>query len=86
MSKSAIVRARIEPEVKEKAESILAHLGVSTTQAISMFYKLVILRKGLPFDVAIPNAVTRRTCKAADAGRDLVICRDVDDMFDKLGI
>ena len=86
MSKSAIVRARIEPEVKEKAELILGRLGVSTTQAISMFCKLVILRRGLPFDVAIPNAVTRRTCKASDAGRDLVICRDVDDMSDKLGI
>ena len=69
MSKTAIIRARVEPELKEQAETVFRRLGVSTTQAIAMFYKQVILRKGLPFDVAIPNATTRRTLDATDAGR-----------------
>ena len=86
MSKTAIIRARVEPELKEQAETVFRRLGVSTTQAIAMFYKQVILREGLPFDVAIPNATTRRTLDATDAGRDVVLCRDAEDMFKKLGI
>lgn len=86
MAKSAIVRARIEPEIKLGAERIFRRLGVSSTQAIAMFYKQVALRQGLPFEVAIPNKKTRRTFQATDAGRDLILCRNTEDMFKKLGI
>ncbi len=61
-------------------------LGLTTTQAITLFYKQVELRNGLPFDVAIPNETTHRTLDNTDAGRNLVICEDVDDMFRKVGI
>ncbi|MCF8106910.1 MAG: type II toxin-antitoxin system RelB/DinJ family antitoxin, partial [Desulfohalobiaceae bacterium] len=42
--------------------------------------------KGLPFDIAIPNKTTLKTFSDTDAGRDLIICKDADDMFKKLGI
>ncbi len=86
MSKTATVRARIQPQLKHHAEKIFHHLGLNATQAITMFYKQVELREGLPFDIAIPTATTKRTLKATDAGRDLVVCEDADDMFGKLGI
>ena len=86
MSKTAVIRARIEPELKQNAEGIFGRLGVSTTQAIAIFYKQVILRQGLPFNVAIPNETTRRTFEAAEAGRDVILCKNVEDMFEKLGI
>ncbi len=86
MSKSAMVRARLEPTLKDHAESIFYRLGLNATQAITMFYKQVELRDGLPFNVAIPTATTKRTFQASDAGRDLVICENADDMFRKLGI
>jgi DNA-damage-inducible protein J len=86
MSKTAVVRARVEPGLKKQAETILRQLGVSTTQAIAIFYKQVVLRKGLPFNVAIPNTTTRKTFEATDAGKDVVLCRDAVDMFKKLGI
>lgn len=86
MSKSAMVRARLEPSLKDHAENVFQRLGLNATQAITMFYKQVELRDGLPFDVAIPTATTRRALQASDAGRDLVICKDADDMFRKLGI
>ncbi len=53
--RTANLYARIEPDVKEQAESILSALGVSTSNAINMFYKQVILHKGLPFDVSLPR-------------------------------
>ena len=49
-TKSSNLYVRIEPEVKEKAESILATLGISVSSAINMFYKQIILQKGIPFD------------------------------------
>jgi len=86
MGKTSTVRARIEPDLKGKAEYIFQQLGLTTTQAITLFYKQVELKQGLPFDVAIPNEITRKTFSDTDAGCDLVICSDGDDMFKKLGI
>ena len=54
MAKTANLYARIEPEVKEQAESILSALGIPASNAITMFYKQIILQRGLPFDVKIP--------------------------------
>jgi DNA-damage-inducible protein J len=86
MGKSSTIRARIEPDLKGKAEHIFKQLGLTTTQAITLFYKQVELKEGLPFDIAIPNKVTLKTFSDTDAGRDLIICDDADDMFKKLGI
>ena len=55
MAKSANLYARIEPDVKEQAESILTALGIPASNAITMFYKQIILNKGLPFAVRLPN-------------------------------
>ena len=54
-TKTANLYARIEPEVKEKAESILSTLGIPASNAINMFYKQIILNRGLPFEVKIPS-------------------------------
>ncbi len=86
MSKTTTVRARIEPELKEHAESVFRRLGLNPTQAITMFYKQVELREGLPFDVVVPTSTTRKTFKATDSGHELVVCEDVEDMFERLGI
>jgi DNA-damage-inducible protein J len=86
MGKTSTIRARIEPSLKEKAEHIFHQLGLSTTQAITLFYKQVELRKGLPFDIAMPNETTRQTFDDTDAGRNLIICDSADDTFKKLGI
>jgi DNA-damage-inducible protein J len=86
MSKSAMVRARLEPELKEHAEEVFQHLGLSVTQAITLFYKQVEIRQGLPFNVVIPTRETIKTFEATDADRDLIICTDAEDMFNKLGI
>lgn len=55
MAKSANLYARIEPEVKEQAEKILSTLGIPASNAINMFYKQIILQRGLPFEVKIPE-------------------------------
>ena len=53
-AKSANLYARIEPDVKDQAEQILAALGIPASNAINMFYKQIILQRGLPFAVKLP--------------------------------
>ena len=70
-TKTANLYARIEPDVKEQAEGILAKLGIPASNAINMFYKQIILNRGLPFDVKIPTAkpvdISKISAEALDA-------------------
>ena len=86
MSKTAMIRARVEPNLKKEVEAIFSELGLSTTAAISLFYHQVRLRNGLPFQVEIPNETTLETFANTDAGENIVRCENAEDMFDKLGI
>ena len=86
MPKTEFVRARIEPALKRNAEDVLAKLGLTTTQAITLFFKQLELRQGLPFPVEMPNRETRETFEKTDRGEDIQACRDADDLFRKLDI
>lgn len=80
MPKTAMIRARVEPRLKEDAEAVLRRLGLSPTQAVTLFYKQVTLHRGLPFAVSVPNARTRRAMRDALAGRDLAEWPSLDDL------
>ena len=86
MNKSAMIRARVDPNLKEEVENVFEQLGLSTTQAITLFYQQVKLNRGLPFEVRIPNAVTQRTFAETDAGEDIVRCENPENMFARLDI
>jgi len=86
MAKTATIRARIEPNLKEDVEKLFRKMGLTTTEAINLFYRQVKLRNGLPFNIVIPNKTTERIFRNTDAKRNLVRCADAEDMFDKLGI
>lgn len=68
MAKSANLYARIEPEVKEQAEKILSTLGIPASSAINMFYKQIILQRGLPFEVKIPDRTPTDISMLGDEG------------------
>lgn len=64
-TKTANVTARIQPEIKEQAEAILAHLGIPVSVFIDMAYRQVILRDGVPFPLELsPKLPTRDTMTA----------------------
>lgn len=80
--KTAAVHTRIQPEIKERAESILHRLGLSPTEAIRMFYTQITLRNGLPFDVSIPNEETEKALSDSRSGRNLERFESVDKLFE----
>lgn len=84
MAKTATINARIEPEVKERAESIFAAIGISASEAISMFYRQVTFRRGLPFDVCVPNATTIAALEELERGGGEVVHGSASQLFDEL--
>ncbi len=82
--KDAVVKARIEPDLKRESEAILARLGMNTTDAIRMFFTQIRLQQGLPFSIRIPNAETQAAMNELEAGRGERVS-SVDALFDDLG-
>jgi len=54
-TKSANVLARVEPEVKEQAESIMSQLGLPASVVINALYKQIIMTKSIPFSLSLPK-------------------------------
>ena len=79
-----MIRARVEPTLKERAEATLDELGMSPTTAITLFYRQIIRHQGLPFEVRIPNAATRRAMDDATSGRNLIRAGSTDELLVKV--
>jgi DNA-damage-inducible protein J len=71
VAKSEMIRARVEPTLKHKAEAVLGKLGMTPTEAITLFYKQVALYRGSPFPVRIPNAATRKALDEARSHKNI---------------
>ena len=56
MANTSPVYARIDSSRKDNAETILARLGITPTGAIQMLYSQIVLHRGLPFDVCLPQS------------------------------
>lgn len=78
MAKTEFIRARIEPDLKTQAEEIFSKLGLSPTDAITLFYVQVTLHGGLPFEVRIPNNETIEAMWQAGTGEGLNEYADLD--------
>ncbi|MEK6681955.1 MAG: type II toxin-antitoxin system RelB/DinJ family antitoxin [Nitrospirota bacterium] len=84
MAKTGMIRARTEPGLKSNVERILKKLGITSTEAINLFYRQIQLRKGLPFDVRIPNKTTMETFKKTDAGAELNTYETLEEFIQKM--
>jgi len=69
--KTSIINARVKPELKGDVEQILSKLGISTTQAITMFFEQIRLTRGIPFSLQLPNDETQQAMLDARENRDL---------------
>ena len=58
MGKTATLNLRVDPDVKENAESVLAQLGIPMATAIDMYLKQISLVGGIPFSVVLPKTAS----------------------------
>jgi DNA-damage-inducible protein J len=82
MYKNKSIIVKIESSFKERVESIFEELGMTTSQAISIFLKQVELNHGLPFDVKLPsnpNKLTQKTLESSQKGEDLLEFNSFDE-------
>ncbi|MCD4817574.1 MAG: type II toxin-antitoxin system RelB/DinJ family antitoxin [Candidatus Cloacimonetes bacterium] len=66
-----------------KARQILKILGLSYSQAISLFNSMIVLNNGLPFDAKIPNKKTLKAISELKEKQGKTFS-NVDDLFQDL--
>jgi len=66
MALTATVRARVDEQLKQEVEEIFKRIGLTTSQAITLFMNRVKLDRGIPFDLKVPNDKTLQAMKEAD--------------------
>ena len=55
MANTSVVCARIDNDLKDRAENILSKLGITPTGAVQMLYSQIVLHNGIPFELRIPE-------------------------------
>jgi DNA-damage-inducible protein J len=86
MAKTSTISARIDPELKKRVNQVFKDLGLTSAQAITLFYKQVEIQNGLPFSVRIPTATTAKALEDAQLRRGLETFTGEKDLFEDLGI
>jgi DNA-damage-inducible protein J len=86
MSKTATIRARVEPSLKSEVEDILEQLGLTASETVQMLYRQIKLQRGLPFDVRMPNDLTARTLRGSKRGKGVKRFASKKDLYADLGL
>jgi DNA-damage-inducible protein J len=84
MAKTETVRARVEPELKRDAEAVLRKIGLTSSEAITLFLTQVKLAGGLPFPLRVPNRQTRQAIRQARAGKNVEAFDSVAEWAEKV--
>lgn len=84
-AKTANVIARVEPDVKEQAEAIMAQLGVPASVVINMLYKQIIITRGIPFNISMPKEPLARD-EMTDEEFNAMMQRGLDEAKAGIGI
>ena len=80
MVKTANLYARIEPDLKNEAETILGGLGVPVSNAINMFYRQIVIHRGLPFPVKFPQGTLVNAATLSDMQLDQEVAKGFNDI------
>ena len=83
MFNDAIVRARVNEEIKEEATIVLSEIGLTLSDAFRMLIIRIAREKALPFEPLVPNAKTIEAIKAARRG-NLITASSLDNLFTEL--
>jgi len=86
MSKTAAVHSRIDPDIKNEAESVLNQLGMKPSEAIQVFYKQIALRQAFPLELKLPNAETQRVLEESSRGVNVKSIETKEELFEDLGL
>ena len=87
MQKTEIIHTRVSPETKKECEYIFSKLGITTSYAITLFLNQVILRKGIPFEVTLPEkedlVAFAENVSSVDAGKPSEKAKQIMRLYDE---
>jgi DNA-damage-inducible protein J len=83
MFNDAIVRARVNEEIKDEATIVLSEIGLTLSDAFRMLIIRIAREKALPFEPLVPNAKTLESIKAARSG-NLITAGSLDNLLTEL--
>jgi DNA-damage-inducible protein J len=86
MLKTSTIRARLSPSLKEEVEETLSALGLTVSDAIQLLFHQIQLRKGLPFEVAIPNKITAKVLRRSKKGEGVEKFSSKKELYTDLGL
>ena len=84
MSKTEEIRARIDPSLKHEAEKIMEQVGVTASEAIRQLYRQIINNNGIPYELRLPNRITRNTLDDSAKGIGVKRFSSIDEMLEDL--
>lgn len=84
--KTVSIHARISPELKNGVESILDKIGLTTTEAIKLYFNQIILTNSIPLELKVPNTETIKIIEEVEHGINLNKFNNAEDMFEVLDI
>lgn len=73
----AVIRAKVDPDLKDAFYTFCRERDITPSQAIRAYMRRV---------VRMPNKETAATINRSEAGEDVFQAKDIDDLFDQLGI
>lgn len=86
MTKTATITVRLDAQVKHDAQEVLKQLGMTTTQAITMYLSQISVEKGLPYHPHIPTAETEMAMDDLENRRDVKVFETAEAALTHLGI
>jgi DNA-damage-inducible protein J len=85
MPKEARLNIRLDRHLKEDVDKILKELGISASEAVNLFFAQIRLRRGLPFDVKIPNKETIKAFQQTERDKDKLKTYDTpEELFEEM--
>ncbi len=84
MSKTATIQTRVDPQVKKEAQKILKKLGITMSEAISMYLSQIALQRGVPFELKVPNKLTATTLQESEDEQNLHSVSSTEQLFQEL--
>lgn len=87
--KTATIQTRINLELKKEAEFVVRGIGLSLSDAITIYLKQIVMTGSIPLELKLhnyPNRVTKKALDDADKGKGLVHYKSNSEMFKELGL
>jgi len=86
MPKTTTLTIRLDPTLKQQTEKLFHDMGLTPSQAITLFYTQVSLQHALPFQISLPNDATIQAIDDLEHRRNTKSFNSVDEALKKLDL